>query len=246
MALPRARWSQRQWQRVSQWPLAIAAFAFLIAYALEVLAHLTGTPRRLAEAVINITWAMFVVDYLTNLWLAHHRKKWFLQHLLDLAAVALPFLRPLRLLRLVQLLRVLQRTTGSIVRGRVTLYVLVTTALLVFVSSLAMYDVEHRAKDATIVSYGDALWWSLSTITTVGYGDTYPVTIEGRLIAAAVMIGGIALIGVVTATIASFIIDRVGRRDEAAQSATQQEIRELSAQVRALRDELRSFERKKN
>jgi voltage-gated potassium channel len=236
-------WTQERWQDLTQWPLTIGAVAFLIAYAVEVLAVLHHGARVTAEVVINITWVMFIIDYVVMLVLAPRpeRWRWFTTHLVDLAAIALPFLRPLRLLRLFQLFRVLQRTAGNIVRGRVIIYVLVTTALLVFVSSLAMFDVERHAKHATIQSYGDALWWALSTITTVGYGDVYPVTVTGRLIAAAVMIGGIALIGVVTATIASFVVEQVGRQDEENEAATRAQIRELGDEIRALRSEIRSL-----
>lgn len=228
-----------RWERVTQWPLAVAAAVFLLAYSVEVLADLHGAASTAAEAAINITWAMFLVDYVVQLGLARHRGRWFIRHLPDLAAIALPVLRPLRLLRLVQLLRILQRTTGAAIRGRVIVYVLVTTALLVYVAALAMLDVERRAPHATITSIGDALWWAVVTITTVGYGDITPVTTAGRFIAVGVMIGGIALVGVVTATIASWIIEQVGRRDASSQAATRKEIEELTAEVRALRAEVR-------
>jgi voltage-gated potassium channel len=229
------RWTTARWNRVSQWPLTAAAIAFLAAYAIDVIGDLHGRQRTACDVVINVTWAMFIVDYVVQLALAERRGRWFVHHLLDLAAIALPFLRPLRLLRLVQLFRVLQRTTSTAVRGRVAIYVLVTTALLVFVAALAMLDVERHAPHATIVSFGDALWWAIVTITTVGYGDVTPVTIEGRFIAVGVMIGGIALIGTVTATIASWIIEQVGQRDEASQAATQRQVTDLAAEVRALR-----------
>ncbi|WP_258370126.1 MULTISPECIES: potassium channel family protein [unclassified Curtobacterium] len=231
-------WDQARWQRMSQWPLTVAAVAFLVAFAVQVLADLHGAAALPSDLVINATWVMFAVDYVVMLVLAEHRGRWFRRHLLDLAAIALPTLRPLRLLRLVQLFRVLQRTTGTAVRGRVIIYVTVTTALLVFVAALAMLDVERHAPHATITDFGAAIWWALVTITTVGYGDVVPVTPEGRLIAAAVMIGGIALIGVVTATLASWIIDQVGRRDEESQAVTQRQVRELAAEIRALRAEL--------
>jgi voltage-gated potassium channel len=228
--------TQDGWVRRTEWPLAGAALGFLGAYAVEVLTDPTGAARVACEVVIDVTWAMFIVDYVVMLVLAEHRGRWFVRHLLDLAAIALPFLRPLRLLRLVQLFRVLQHTTGTAVRGRVTLYVVTTTALLVFVSALAVFDVEQHAPGATITSFGDALWWAIVTITTVGYGDLTPVTVEGRLIATGVMISGIALLGVVTATIASWIIDQVGHRNDEAQTATRREIRELTDEIRALRD----------
>ena len=222
--------------RRTEWPLAGAALGFLAAYAVEVLADPTGAARAVCEVVVDVTWAMFIVDYVVMLVLAEHRGRWFVRHLLDLAAIALPFLRPLRLLRLVQLFRVLQHTTGTAVRGRVTVYVVTTTVLLVFVSALAVFDVERHAPGATIASFGDALWWAIVTITTVGYGDLTPVTVEGRLIATGVMISGIALLGVVTATIASWVIDQVGRRNDEAQTATRREIRELTDEIRALRE----------
>jgi voltage-gated potassium channel len=226
------------WDRRTQWPLAGAAVAFLAAYSVEVLVDPDGGGRTVCAVVVNVTWALFVVDYLMRLSLAERRGVWFVHHLLDLAAIALPFLRPLRLLRLVQLFRVLQRTTGAAVRGRVTVYVIATTALLVFVSALAMFDVERHAPGATITSFGNALWWSIVTITTVGYGDLTPVTVVGRLIATGVMISGIALLGVVTATIASWIVEQVGRRNDEAQTATRRDLQELADEIRALREQV--------
>ncbi|EME62530.1 ion transport protein, partial [Rhodococcus ruber BKS 20-38] len=123
-------------------------------------------------------------------------------------------LRPLRLLRLVTLLGVVHRSVGTALRGRVIVYASGSTALLLVVSSLAMLDAERTAPDATITTYPDALWWSAVTVTTVGYGDFAPVTATGRLIAVALMIAGIALLGVVTATLASWLVERVGEQDE--------------------------------
>jgi voltage-gated potassium channel len=85
----------------------------------------------------------------------------------------------------------------------VVTYVAGSAVLLVFVGSLAVLDVEQNAPDAKILSFGDAAWWAITTITTVGYGDLFPVTPIGRLVAAALMMSGIAVLGVVTASIAS-------------------------------------------
>jgi len=66
-----------------------------------------------------------------------------------------------------------------------------------------------RRPDASITTFGDSLWWTVTTISTVGYGDRYPVTVEGRIVAAVLMVAGIALLGVVTASIASWFVDTV-------------------------------------
>jgi voltage-gated potassium channel len=154
---------------------------------------------------------------------------------LDLAAVALPMLRPLRLLTLVTVLGVLNRHAGGSLRGRVVVYIIGSTTLLLFVASLAMLDAERGAADATITTFGDSVWWALTTVTTVGYGDHFPVTVKGRFIAAGLMIGGIALLGVVTATFASWLIDRVAEVEEESTAATQRDIRALTMEVASLR-----------
>jgi len=230
--------NQLRWKKITEWPLIFVALLFLAAYAVEVLADLSGQPRVIAETVINVTWLIFVADYVVTLALAERRWRWFYHHLFDFAVIILPALRPLRLLRLVTLVRTLQGVAGVAFRGRVVAYVAATTALLIFVASLAILDAERTAPGAHISSFGDALWWALVTITTVGYGDLYPVTVTGRLIAAGVMLGGIGLIGVVTATLASWIVENVARRDAESQIATQREVAELSDEIRALRAEL--------
>lgn len=230
---------QKRWQELMEWPLTAAAGVFLLAYAWEVLGRLSGTGALVADAVINITWALFVVDYATNLFLAERRGHWFITHLFDFAVVALPVLRPLRLLRLVTLVAILQRRAGNAFRGRVILFAASSTALLLFVASLAMLDAERGAPGALITTFPKALWWAFVTITTVGYGDLYPVTGTGRFIAAGIMLGGIALIGVVTATLASYIVERVAQQDETADARTQEQVRELAKEIRQLRAELR-------
>ena len=228
--------------RLTEIPLLVSAIAFLIAYAWAVLGQLQGGWSVLASAVMTVSWAIFVIDYFVRLYLAEDKRRWFVQNLLDLAIVLLPMLRPLRLLRLVSVLAVFQRIGGTRLVGRVALYVSVSTVMLILVGSLAMLSVERHQPDATITSYGDALWWAVVTMTTVGYGDMYPVSAEGRLIAVALMVGGIALLGVVTATVATWLIQKVSEQDEAGQAATRAQVRELTAEVRALRASLLAAE----
>lgn len=91
-------------------------------------------------------------------------------------------------------------------------------------ASLAVLDAERGKTGSNINSVGDALWWSVTTMTTVGYGDHYPVTTQGRLVAVGLMVGGIALIGVVTASIASWLIAQVRSVENDAQVALHREI----------------------
>src|SRR3978361_1073204 len=206
---PSRRLTQAHWRWYTDTPLTISAAVFLIAYAWEVIADLRPPADLVAETIMWVIWGFFVVDFIVNLLLAKRRVHWFFTHFIDFLIVALPALRPLRLLRLVTPLKFLNSGAGPALGGRVVTYAAGAAIILVFVAALAELDVERHAIGSHIHTFGDALWWACVTIASVGYGDITPVTIEGRLMAVGVMAAGIALIGTVAATFASFFIDRV-------------------------------------
>jgi voltage-gated potassium channel len=228
-----------RWERHTQWPLAAAALLFLGVYSVHVLVR----PHTREPVLLEVTWViwgLFILDYLARLCLASDRLRWFFRHLFDLAVVALPLIQPLRLLRLVILIEVLQNAIGNAFRGRIVIYTVSGILLLIYTASLAALDKERYQPGATINSFGKALWWSISTVTTVGYGDVYPVTNTGRVIAVMLMIGGIGLVGVITASLASWIIQRVAEEESAIQAATAAHIDELRSEIRELRQDLQA------
>lgn len=229
-----------RWDKAAEWPLTIAAILFLVAYATQIIARPDGLINLSCEVILAATWSLFVVDYVVRLVITENRWRWFYRHLLDLAIVVLPMLRPLRLMRFLTVLALIGRSTGNMLRGRVVIYTVGATVLTVFVASLAVLDAENGIGD--IDTFPDALWWAFVTITTVGYGDFFPVTLTGRVVAVGLMIGGLALIGVVTATLASWIVERVADQTKKTANATEtqveqlrDEIVELKAMVRELR-----------
>lgn len=201
--------TQTRWQRLTEWPLVVLALIFLVTYGWEVIANLPDGETQLPEVVLTFVWIAFVVDYVVNLALAPNRRQWFVGHIWQLAIVALPMLRPLRLLRLLSIVAMLHRTGLTAFRGRVAIYVVATTALLVLVAGIAVLDAEQNTVGANITNIGDAWWWAFATITTVGYGDFFPVTLAGRLVAVVLMGCGVALLGSVTALLASWLIEQV-------------------------------------
>lgn len=219
------------WEHHTEWPLAAAAVVFLVAYASEVIGDLEGIDLVVCEWTMNAVWAIFTIDYAVRLVLAPDRRSWFWRHLLDLAAVVLPVLRPLRLLRLVVLFGVLQQSAGSALHGRITAYTVASVSLLVFVGALAILDAERGVDGASIHSFENALWWTIVTITTAGYGDLSPVTPMDRFVAVLLMIGGVALIGVVTATLASWVVGLVAEETAKQEAATRAQVAELQAQI---------------
>lgn len=220
-----------RWERITEWPLTFAAVLFLAVYSVEVIGDLRGRDHLAAETAIDIVWAVFAADYAVRLRLAPDRGRWFAHHLLDLAVVALPLLRPLRLLRLATPISVLQRTAGLALRGRIAVYTAGAAILLTYVGALATLDAEKHAPGATITSFPKALWWAFVTITSVGYGDHIPTTGTGRTVAALLMIAGITVIGTVTATLASWIVSRVAEETAEEEAATRQQVAALQRQV---------------
>lgn len=228
----------QRWEKATEWPLTATAAVFLVGYSVEVLARPAGVAARLVDLVIWITWAIFAVDFAVRLVLAHRRWHWLGRHLLDLGAVALPVLRPLRVIRLVALLRVVERAAGRKLHGRVAMYAVAGAIMIVYVGGLAELEAERSAPGSTIHTFGDALWWAATTITTVGYGDRFPVTAEGRLIAVGLMIAGVAMLGMITATLAAWLVDRVSEQDQEQQAATRAQVATLQDQVQTLNDRL--------
>jgi voltage-gated potassium channel len=232
----------RAWIQDTEWFLAGVAVLFFVAYAWPILDTGLSHGWRRACGVVQVgAWAVFLIDYLARVWAARDRRRYFTKHLLDLMIVALPALRPLRLLRLVVLFRVLNRKAAASLRGRVPLYVSVSAATLVMCAALAVLDAERPAHGSNIKSFGDAVWWAVVTVTTVGYGDHFPVTLQGRCVAVGLMIGGVALIGVVTASFAAWFIDRVRVEEEELQAATQHDLAAIADRLDVLAREVRAL-----
>jgi voltage-gated potassium channel len=221
-----------RWEAATEWPLTAAAVGFLVVYAVPIVDGDLSRPAahgfRIASWVI---WIVFAADFAMRMVLAERRLRYAAKHWLDVLIIALPLLRPLRLLRLVTLLKVLNRRATSGLRGRVVVYVIGGAALLAFCGALAVLDAERANPEANITSFGDALWWAMTTMTTVGYGDRYPTTTQGRLAAVGLMVGGIALLGAVTATLASWLVDNVRGSEQEQTADLMVEIRRLHARL---------------
>jgi voltage-gated potassium channel len=224
----------QRFEQRTEWPLAAVAVAFLGLYSVQVLMQPRGQAARAVELALSGLYLVFVIDYLARLYLASPRGKWFFKHLLDLALVVLPFMRPLRLLSLAVVIDVLQRAVGHTIRGKVILYTVCGALVLVYAGSLAILEAERGHPGTKIAGFGDAVWWAITTVTTVGYGDLSPVTTMGRVVAVTLMIGGVTLVGTVTATLASWIVQRVAEEDTANEAATRAQIEELREEVRRL------------
>ncbi|WP_199888404.1 potassium channel family protein [Streptomyces badius] len=227
-----------EWEQRTRTPLLLLAACFALAFAVPVLAPDASTwVHTVCRAVEWAVWAAFAGDYVTRLLLADERWAFVRGHPLDLLAVILPLVQPLRLLRLVSTLLLLGRRARNAPQITLTVYVAGSVMGLMMFGSLAVLQVERDAPDGNIRTIGDAVWWSFTTMTTVGYGDLAPTTGLGRLLAVGLMLSGIALLGVVTANIAAWFISRF-ERDNAEEMRQTALLEALTVEVAALRAEM--------
>jgi voltage-gated potassium channel len=187
--------------------------------------------------------AIFMVDVLVR-WrrMGWSRKYWKWGWLDVLASIPLDgafrALQAIRIYRFVRLARIIYKfkgiTTGTTLNEKILAMPGITLVMILFSTTLIV-EVERKAPNALIKNGGDAVWWALSTITTVGYGDIYPVTTEGRFIAAGLMMVGIALFGSISAFVTSKIILPREERDHEGEL---REIRALHKEIKELRQTL--------
>jgi voltage-gated potassium channel len=230
-----------RWERATSTPLLVGAGLFLGAYAWPILQPGLPHGADLTCRLVSLTvWVTFGIDLTVRIALAEHRIRFLRTNWLDVVTLALPFLRPLRALRVVLALNMIGRRGGGFARGRVVATVVGTVGVVGVVAALAVLDAERGKPGANIETFGDALWWAATTITTVGYGDRFPTTGQGRLIAVGLMGTGIALLGVVTAALASWFVEKLAEVRSAEQT-TEQTVTDLASEIRALREELQSL-----
>jgi len=239
----RASGAYDRFTRWTELPMLALSLVFLAVLVIPVLDETLSAAWRDAFALTDgMVWAIFAAEYLVRLALVPQRGRFVVHNIPDLIVIVVPVLRTLRLVRLVRLMRFARSAataTRATQRGRARVHVsaaiqvAATATIVMFVGAVGMLDVERHAVGANIRTFGDAVWWALTTLTTVGYGDRYPVTTEGRLIAAAVMLTGIAVLGVVTASIAAWFVDKLRtiQQTEASQSKHDQHVDAALAEV---------------
>lgn len=219
----------------TEWPKTILALALipilLIPHLMDVSASTTST----LDALDYLIWGLFLADLVVSAAIAPHRVKYLRIHWLDVVLVALPMIRPLRAVRSFRLIRALSATDHVMIGARRIFvrrglhYIMLASVVIVVTAGATAAILERDSDGATIRTFPDGLWWAVSTITTVGYGDTYPktATAMGRGLGVALMLIGVGLFGVITANLSAFFIEDSGTEVEA-------QLREVNARLTRL------------
>ena len=238
----RAHWAAFV-ERATDHPLTLLALLLVPLLLAPFLVTLSPALAEVLGKADGVIWAVFAGALLAALLVSPDRSRYLRRHWLDLLLVVVPLvgvLRAARALRLVWALgaavRVLHGSRRLLVR-RGTSFLLLGVSLVVVVSAGLIVAVERDDPHATIHTYGDGLWWALTTIATVGYGDKYPVTAEGRGLAVALMLVGIASFGVLTAELVALF---AGEPDDTAN----RQLLQVDARLRRIEDALQPMQQR--
>ena len=220
------------WEERSSTPMFVASVLYLLAFAAPIMSTRIQEPY---DAYLNIIqlilWGLFAVDYCIRLYLAPRRLYFITHNLMNLAIVLLPAWRIVSFLAMIYMTANRQYKRLSELAVKLFGY----TAIFIIMFALSIYSVESSEPGAMIRDLPTAYWWMFTTLATVGYGDVYPVTGIGRVIAVIVMLYGGGLVAVATGALASWIIEKFGGREEQEYPATKADVDDLRQEISELR-----------
>ncbi len=235
----RAAWLARL-EATTERPLTVLALLLIPVLLAPYLFALSPDVREALFAIDYLIWGVFAADLVAKVAVAPDRRRYLVDHWLDVLLVALPLLRPLRVARSARGLRAALAAVAAVrvliglrrARARSGIRYIVLTALVVVVAAGSLVTVfERHHPDANIRSLPDGLWWAATTATTVGYGDTFPRTAAGRGVGVALMLMGIGLFGALTASLAAVLM-------ESAEDEVVAQLREVNERLLRLEERL--------
>ncbi|MBN8825308.1 MULTISPECIES: potassium channel family protein [unclassified Spirosoma] len=233
--------------RLHQIIMLVLSVYVVLALLVRELIPIRKTTGELLDQVDTGICLYFLYDFFLRLYLAPNKWEFLRWGWIDLLSSIPAFdwgrlgqlVRIIRILRMVRAFRSIRDFLNFFFRDRANgtlAVVLLSSLLLMIFGAIAILYVE-RVPDANIKTPSDALWWAFVTITTVGYGDRFPITSAGRLIAAVLMIAGVGLFGTFTGYVANFFVE-----DE--QEQTDNDIQKLISEVRQLREKIEEMEKR--
>lgn len=221
-----------EWEERTSRPMFVASVLYLLAFAAPIMSTRIQEPYDVYLNIIQmILWGLFAADYCIRLYLAPRRLYFITHNLMNLAIVLLPAWRIVSFLAMIYMTANRQYKRLSELAVKLFGY----TAIFIIMFALSIYSVESSEPGAMIRDLPTAYWWMFTTLATVGYGDVYPVTGIGRVIAVIVMLYGGGLVAVATGALASWIIEKFGGREEQEYPATKADVDDLRQEISELR-----------
>ena len=187
--------------------LTVLALTFLFAFSYPAFTDsISDSTNQILSIIQWVCWVAFALDLLFGLVTSENKVLYLKRHPLEIASVLLPFLRPLRLMRVISFGGLALQKIAVGRQFAITVKVAITTVFVAYIAAVQITITERAVEGSNIKNFADGFWWAITTVTTVGYGDRYPTTTEGRLLAVMLMFMGISLVGVITASVAAWFV----------------------------------------
>ncbi len=203
----------------------------IITFSIETIPDLEPQTRAVLQSIELFSVIIFTIEYFLRIYVADSKPKFIFSFfgIIDFLAIlpfyisfgidlrslrALRFLRIFRVLKLVRYNRALRHFTKAIksAKEEILLFMLVTLILIYF-SAVGIYYFENQAQPEHFSSIFDSLWWSIVTLTTVGYGDVYPITVGGRVFTFFILMIGLGIVAIPTGIISSALTKSVEKKE---------------------------------
>jgi len=187
--------------------LTVLALTFLFAFSYPAFTDsISDSTNQILSTIQWVCWLAFAADLLIGILTSENKVAYLKRHPLEIASVLLPFLRPLRLMRVISFGGLALQKIAVGRQFAIMVKVALTTIFIAYIAAVQITITERAVDGSNIKTFADGLWWAVTTVTTVGYGDRFPTTTEGRLLAVMLMFMGISLVGVITASVAAWFV----------------------------------------
>lgn len=206
-------------------------FISILSFSFETVPDLEPSTRKLLKVIEIFCVVIFTVEYILRILVADKKHKFIFSFfgIIDLLAI-LPFylalgvdlrsLRALRFLRLFRILKLMRYNRAirhftkaiSLAKEEILLF-LIVTLILIYFSAVGIYYFEHEVQPDNFASIFDSLWWAIITLTTVGYGDVYPITVGGKVFTFFILMIGLGIVAIPTGIISSALTKSVDKKE---------------------------------
>jgi len=196
-------------ERTTKFPMTLLGVAWLVLAIVALSTDVNGSVSKVVVGGLFVLWVVMLAEYLVRLVITPDTPGYLRRRWVEPATVLVPPLQGWHVVgieRMSLLLHEGELRVEAILKHHSLFRVLIAVVAVLFLGAWLVLLFEEKAKGSNIHDYPDALWWAIVTVTTVGYGDRYPVAEGGRVVAVILMLVGIGLIGVLTATVASVFI----------------------------------------
>lgn len=218
--------------RIFAYFIQILIFVSILSFSFETVPDLEPSTRKILRIIEIFSVIIFTIEYVLRIYVSDKKSKFIFSFfgIIDFLAI-LPFylslgvdlrsLRALRFLRLFRILKLMRYNKAierfskaiSLAKEEVLLF-LIVTLILIYFSAVGIYYFEHEVQPENFASIFDSLWWAIITLTTVGYGDVYPITVGGKVFTFFILMIGLGIVAIPTGIISSALTKSVDKTEE--------------------------------